>query len=198
MSSALAAFGFFSTQSARMPSDFSGCFAQISAVLTAVKPMPWLTSCAFHGSPTQKASMVPTFMLATICGGGTTIVSTSLVGIDAAGGEPVADPQIVRAAGEGHGHLGWACRPPSSANASFSAPAVGADVQILVSLRDRDRLASRLSRARMYIGVGWLFCVTVPVRDQVGHRRQDVRAVDAVARRSRARDCRASCPTRPA
>ncbi len=42
--------------------------------------MPWLTSCSFHGSPTQKASMLPTFMLATICGGGTTMVETSFSG----------------------------------------------------------------------------------------------------------------------
>ena len=46
--------------------------------------------------------MVPTFMFATICGGGTTMVCDVLVGIDAAGGEPVADPQVVGAAGEGH------------------------------------------------------------------------------------------------
>ena len=37
-------------------------------------------SCAFHGSPTQKASIVPTRMFATICGGGTTMVCTSLSG----------------------------------------------------------------------------------------------------------------------
>ena len=80
ISMAIAALGFFSTQSARMPSDFSGWFFQISPVMQAVKPMSWLTSCSFHGSPTQKASMLPTFMLATICGGGTTMVETSLSG----------------------------------------------------------------------------------------------------------------------
>ena len=42
--------------------------------------MSWWTSWSFHGSPTQKASMLPTFMLATICGGGTTMVETSLSG----------------------------------------------------------------------------------------------------------------------
>jgi hypothetical protein len=45
-----------------------------------VYPSFWLMSCAFQGSPTQNASMVPTFMLATICGGGTTMVDTSLSG----------------------------------------------------------------------------------------------------------------------
>ena len=72
--------GFLSTQSARMPSDFSGWSFQISPVMQAVKPMSWWTSWSFQGSPTQKASMLPTFMLATICGGGTTMVETSLSG----------------------------------------------------------------------------------------------------------------------
>ena len=80
ISTAIAALGFLSTQSARMPSDFSGWFFQISPVMQAVKPMSWWTSWSPHGSPTQKASMLPTFMLATICGGGTTMVETSLSG----------------------------------------------------------------------------------------------------------------------
>src|SRR5262245_33525395 len=80
ISSALAAFGYLSTHSARRPSAFSGCLNQISPVVQAVKPMPWLTSCSFHGSPTQKASMLPTFMFATIWGGGTTMVAMSLSG----------------------------------------------------------------------------------------------------------------------
>jgi hypothetical protein len=42
--------------------------------------MFWWMSCRFHGSQTQKQSMVPTFMFATICGGGTTMVSMSLSG----------------------------------------------------------------------------------------------------------------------
>ena len=42
--------------------------------------MPWLMSWRFHGSHTQKVSMLPTFMLATICAGGTTMVAMSRVG----------------------------------------------------------------------------------------------------------------------
>ena len=80
ISRAFAAFGYLSTHSARMPSAFSGCLNQISPVVQAVKPMSWLTSCSFHGSPTQNASMLPTFMFATICGGGTTMVEMSLSG----------------------------------------------------------------------------------------------------------------------
>ena len=80
ISSALVAFGLASIQSERSASAFSGWPFHSSPVVQAVKPMPWLTSCSFHGSPTQKASMLPTFMLATICGGGTTMVETSLSG----------------------------------------------------------------------------------------------------------------------
>ena len=58
---------------------------------------------AFHGSPTQKPSILPTFMLATICGGGTVMSETVLVGIDAAGAEIVAHPHGVRAGRKRHG-----------------------------------------------------------------------------------------------
>ena len=42
--------------------------------------MFWLTSCSFQGSPTQKQSIVPTFMFATICGGGTVMTLMSVSG----------------------------------------------------------------------------------------------------------------------
>ena len=57
--SASAARGWRSTQSARTASAFSGWFFHSSPVIAAVKPARWLTSCAFHGSPTQNASMAP-------------------------------------------------------------------------------------------------------------------------------------------
>jgi hypothetical protein len=43
----------------------------------AVKPMRSLIARAFHGSPTQKPTMLPMRMFITICGGGTTTVRTS-------------------------------------------------------------------------------------------------------------------------
>lgn len=61
-----AAFGFFSTQSERMPSATFRWPLPGSPVVAAVEAMPWLTSCSFQGSPTQKTSMLPTFMFATI------------------------------------------------------------------------------------------------------------------------------------
>lgn len=49
--------------------------------INLVKPTPVSIARAFHGSPTQKPSMLPTCMLLTICGGGTTIFFTSLTGL---------------------------------------------------------------------------------------------------------------------
>src|SRR5687767_3706014 len=50
--------------------------------------MPSLTATPFHGSPTQKPSMLSTFMLATICGGGIVLIPTFL------GSMPVASNQV--------------------------------------------------------------------------------------------------------
>ena len=66
-------FGFFLTKSAVVPSVFSGWSFQMSCVVIAVTPMPSMIARWPHGSPTQKPSMLPTRMLATICGGGTVI-----------------------------------------------------------------------------------------------------------------------------
>jgi hypothetical protein len=43
--------------------------------------MPSAMMRAFQGSPTQKPSIFPTFMLATIWAGGTTMSATSLSGL---------------------------------------------------------------------------------------------------------------------
>ena len=53
--------------------------ASVMSVCTGLPPMCAPIS-SFHGSATQNASMLPTFMFATICGGGTTMVETSLSG----------------------------------------------------------------------------------------------------------------------
>ena len=73
--------GFLSANSAVKAQTFSGWSFQMSWVLRAVKPMPSAMARAFHGSPTQKPSILPTFMLATICGGGMVISETSLSGL---------------------------------------------------------------------------------------------------------------------
>ena len=63
--------GYFLTKSAVVPSTFSGWSFQISCVVLAVMPMPSMMARWFQGSPTQKPSILPTRILATICGGGT-------------------------------------------------------------------------------------------------------------------------------
>ena len=50
--------------------DIAASEQRIACVVIAVKPMSSAMLRAFHGSPTQKPSILPTFMFATICGGG--------------------------------------------------------------------------------------------------------------------------------
>ncbi|MCY1314066.1 hypothetical protein D9M70_646590 [compost metagenome] len=78
---ARAVLGFCSTKSREQPSTFSGWSAQICWVVVAVKPILSKIARAPQGSPTQKPSMLPTRMLATICGGGTVMVFTSVIGL---------------------------------------------------------------------------------------------------------------------
>ena len=78
---ARAVLGYFCTNSSVVPRIFSGWSFQRSCVVVAVKPILSAMARAFHGSPTQKPSMLPTRMLATICGGGTVIVFTSVIGL---------------------------------------------------------------------------------------------------------------------
>ena len=53
----------------------------MSWVVAAVMPTPSTMARWFHGSPTQKPSMLPTRILATICGGGTVITLASFIGL---------------------------------------------------------------------------------------------------------------------
>ena len=73
-------FGFFAANSSVNAQTFSGWSFHICCVVMAVKPMPSAIARLFHGSPTQKPSILSTFMLATICGGGIVMRLTSLSG----------------------------------------------------------------------------------------------------------------------
>ena len=53
----------------------------MSWVVIAVTPMPSMMARESHGSPTQKPSMLPTRMLATICGGGTVMSLAPVIGL---------------------------------------------------------------------------------------------------------------------
>jgi hypothetical protein len=107
-----------------------------------------------------------------------------LVGIGAACGEPVADPQVVRAARERHrgldrlaGRLLLLQRRPERRR-------VDADLQVRVFLRDRDALAVQVEAAEDVHRRRHVVLRHLAGRDQVRHRRQDMRAVDAVAFRA--------------
>ena len=87
-------------------SAFSGWCFHMSCVVMWVKPMPSLTATPPHGSPTQKPSMLPTFMLATIWAGGIVMILTAFW-LMPGGGQPVAQPHVVGATGEGHREGGF-------------------------------------------------------------------------------------------
>jgi predicted small integral membrane protein len=74
-------FGYLRTKSPVVPSTFSGWSFHTCCVVAAVTPMPSMMARWFQGSPTQKPSMLPTRMLATICGGGTVITLASFIGL---------------------------------------------------------------------------------------------------------------------
>ena len=67
---ALTVFGFLPANSSVNAQTFSGWSFQSCCVVTAVKPMPSAIARLFHGSPTQKPSILSIFMFATICAGG--------------------------------------------------------------------------------------------------------------------------------
>ncbi len=128
ISSALAAFGFLSTQAARMPSDFlrmlepdlAGGAGGEADVLVDELLVPRLADAeAVH-----VADLHVRHHLRRRHDDGRDV----LVGIDAAGGEPVADPQIVRAAGEGHGDLHFLARGLLLLERGLERRGVGADL----------------------------------------------------------------------
>ena len=107
-----------------------------------------------------------------------------LVGIDAARGQPVADPHVVGAAGEGHGALHFLARRLLLGEGFLERRGVGLGAAALEFVGDRDALAlvveprQDIHRRRLVLrGHG-------AERDQVGKRRQDMRAVDAARRRA--------------
>ena len=163
-----------------MPRIFSGWRNQNSPVVAAVKPIFWWTSCSFHGSPTQNASMLPTFMLATICGGGTTIRSTRRCS-GRYRRRRASSGSTDRACRPGRSwRRSRPCRQPSSWRRPPSARQHRAGRWSLYSCGDRDRLAvlveveQRVHRQRLLV-----------LHDRAGRiemdlRTQDVAAVDAV------------------
>ncbi len=103
-----------------------------------------------------------------------------LVGIDAAGGEPVADPQIVGAAREGHRGLhGFAGRLLGRQRV-FELRGVDADFDVGIFLGDRDALAVEIEPRQDVHRRRHAVLRHFAGADQIRHRRQDVRAVNAI------------------
>ena len=103
-----------------------------------------------------------------------------LVGVDAAGGDPVADPQVVGAAGEGHRDLHFLAVGLLLLEGGLERRGVGGDLEVLVFVGDRDRLGVEIEARQQVHRRRHVVLRHLAGRDQVGHRRQDVRAVDAV------------------
>ena len=103
-----------------------------------------------------------------------------LVRIDAAGGEPVANPQIMGAAGERHGDLHFLAGCFLLREGFLQRRAVGSDRQILELVGDRDGLAvlveveERVHRQRLIV----LHHLAGGVEMRL--RAQDVAAIDTV------------------
>ena len=72
--------GFFCANSSVNAQTFSGWSFHSCCVVTAVNPVPSSMARLFHGSPTQKPSILSTFMFATICAGGIVMRLTSRSG----------------------------------------------------------------------------------------------------------------------
>ena len=104
-----------------------------------------------------------------------------LVGIDAAGGEPVADPKVVGAARERVRRLHGLARRLLLVERLLERLGVEPDPQIGVFLGDRDALAVEIEPRQDVHRRRHVVLRHLPRADQVGHRREDMGAIDAVA-----------------
>ncbi len=105
-----------------------------------------------------------------------------LVRVDAAGRQPVANPQVVGAAGEGHGDLDLFARSLLGLEGRLQRGGIGGDGQILVFIGDRDGLSVEIEPRQDVHRRGHVVLRHLAGRDQIRHGRQDMRAVDAVGR----------------
>ena len=107
-----------------------------------------------------------------------------LVGIDAAGGEPVADPQIMGAARERHRGLDRFAGGLLLVQRDLERRGVDADLEVGVFLGDRDALAVQIEPRQDVHRRRLVVLRHLAGRNQIRHRGQDMRAVDAVAFRA--------------
>ena len=104
-----------------------------------------------------------------------------LVRIDAAGGEPVADPEVMRAAGEGHRRLHGLARGLLLLQRRLEGRSIDAELQVGIFIGNGDALAVEIEPRQDVHRRRLVVLRHLAGRDQIRHRGQDMRPVDAVA-----------------
>ncbi len=106
------------------------------------------------------------------------------VRVDAAGRQPVAHPQVMGAAGEGHRRTDFLAAGLLRFQCGLERCAVEADLQVAIFLADRNALTGQVQPREDRHGYRLVVRRDDAGADQVGHRREDVCAIDAVLRRA--------------
>ena len=106
------------------------------------------------------------------------------VRVDAAGGQPVADPQVMSATGEGHRSLGRVSGRLARGKGLAQHAGIEPDLQVLVGRAHRNALRIQIEAGENDHGQRHVVLRHLAGGDEVGHRRQDMRAIDAVALRA--------------
>ncbi len=103
-----------------------------------------------------------------------------LVRIDAAGGEPVADPEIVRAAREGHGDLDLLAGGLLGGEGLLQLGSIELHAGFGIFLGNRNALAVEVEAGDDRHRHRLVVLRHLAGGDEIGHRRQDMGAIDAV------------------
>ena len=181
INNAFVAFGCASTQSARIAKLFSGCLFQISRrvdrrvadLLVLQLLVPRLADTeAIHGADLHVGDHLRRRNDDRL---------DVLVGIDAAGREPVADPAVVRAAGKRHRRLDGVARRLLLLERRLERLRIEPELEIGVLRRDGDALTVEIEPRQHVHRRRHVVLRDLAAADQIRHRRQDVRAVDAAA-----------------
>ena len=103
-----------------------------------------------------------------------------LVRVDAAGGQPIADPQVVGAAGEGHRRLRAAGRSLLGDQRLLQRLGTSRELEVGVLIGDGDRLPVQVQAGEDVHRHRLIVLRDLAGGDQVRHGRQDMGAVDTV------------------
>jgi hypothetical protein len=163
-----------------MPNAFSGWFIHIWPVDTAVVADPLRNQLVVPGLADAECLHRVRLHVGDHLGRRDGDEIDILVGIDAGGRQPVADPHVMGAAREGHRHVDLVAARLALGDDGFHLGGVEIGLGGEISLFDRDRLAvdvqARKDVHRHLAGDA--------ERQQIGHWREDMRAVDAATARA--------------